>query len=83
LAIKDDLVILVSCFRKAEEQKTIQDIRVTKKQKHERVEREVPVQPMKSSGSGDKVIVRLECFAVILIIRISGTQSIAEENAAY
>ena len=42
----------------AEEAKSIQDMRVTKKQKGEKVEREVPVQPMKDTVeiSEDKYI---------------------------
>jgi uncharacterized protein with WD repeat len=41
-----------------EEAKTIQDIRVTKKQKSEKVEREVPVQPLRDTPqiSEDKYI---------------------------
>jgi hypothetical protein len=44
-------------FREIEDDKTIQELRVTKKQKSERKERNVPVQPMKKHPSeiGDKV----------------------------
>ena len=44
--------------REIEDDKTIQELRVTKKQKSERKERLVPVQPMKKNPKevGDKVV---------------------------